>query len=499
VAGVTIVTTTIPAADRSGTKGALPVNAMYLPLALLMLAAETADMQPRLPLVATVERIPLLRSPGTVTLTAFPFNRRIELRAARDGTGLATKIAAAGSRICPRTLVDRNMVILQCATRRLDGALMIENGKVFLEIYELRGVPWRGDENRIDIFYNPLDFRLGDGCPGNTPVARGECAYRAGQYTSAAVEFRRALALDGRRVAAIRLGDMALRNQDPVAAAGWYQAAGRVGGFGRLAAVRLCELSGTCLGKQRSYVFDPSALPEPLHTEMLLRAARVAAYLGELPQAMTTLRQAIDSAHGGCDGSTLLFCRQMLLKVLEEPGKEGSVEALDTYLVLPGRLDGPLAFALVNAAARKAATLGAPIFAGNLMASSVPAVEKSAKGLLGEFLLRTVEFYLAGNDRTRARVIGEFADTSLGRAKMSGPRWNAVLKELEGTDAYLDGDTRTQASLGDGTRGSNGSTRARVLMGEATLDLTLAYTALARANSARLSAESTDDALAGSP
>ncbi len=433
---------------------------MLIPLVLLALAAEAADATPRLPMVETIERIPLPRSSGTVTLTAYPFSKRIELRSTRDGVGLATKIAAAGSRLCPRTLVDRNTVIIQCVTRRLDGALISEKGNLFLEIYELRGVPWRGDENRIDVFYSPLDFHFGDGCPGNTPVARGECAYRAGQYTVAAVEFRRALAAEGRRVAAVRLGDIALRNQDPVAAAGWYQAAGRVGGFGRLAAARLCELSGTCLGKQRPYFFDSTALAEPLHTEMLLRAARVAAYLGELPQAMLALRQAIDAAHGGCDGSTLLFCRELLLKVLEEPGKNGAVEALDTYLALPGRLEGPLAFTLVRAAAQKAAELGARVFAGNLMAASAQAVEATSPGLLGEFLLRTVEFYLAGAERTRARVVAEFAETRLGRDKLTGPRWNAVLKAMEGSDDEL------ASSVG-----------ARLVIGEATRDLALAYTA----------------------
>jgi hypothetical protein len=455
---------------------------MLVPLVLLVLAAEAADSTPRLPMVATVERIPLQRSPGTVTLMAYPFSKRIELRSARDGAGLATKIAAAGSRICPRTLVDRNTVILQCATRRLDGALIGEKGNLFLEIYELRGVPWRGDENRIDVFYSPIYFHFGDGCPGNTPIARGECAYRAGQYTVAAVEFRRSLAAEGRRVAAIRLGDMALRNQDPIAAAGWYQAAGRVGGFGRLAAVRLCELSGTCLGKSRPYFFDSSALAEPLHTEMLLRTARVEAYLGELPQAMLALRQAIDAAHGGCDGSTLLFCRQLLLKVLEEPGKNGAVEALETYLALPGRIEGPLAFTLVRAAAQKATALGAPVFAGNLMAASAQAVEAAGQGLLGDFLLRTVELYLAGGDRTRARVIGEFAETRLGRDKLSGPRWNAALKGMEGSDDELASAVGTQ-----------------VVIGEATRDLTLAYTALARATNARLSAEAADDESAEAP
>ena len=69
---------------------------MLIPLVLLALAAEATDATPRLPMVETIERIPLPRSSGTVTLTAYPFSRRIELRSTRDGVGLATKIAAAG-------------------------------------------------------------------------------------------------------------------------------------------------------------------------------------------------------------------------------------------------------------------------------------------------------------------------------------------------------------------------------------------------------------------
>ena len=360
--------------------------------------------------------------------------------------------------------------------------MISEKGNLFLEIYELRGVPWRGDENRIDVFYSPLDFHFGDGCPGNTPVARGECAYRAGQYTVAAVEFRRALAAEGRRVAAVRLGDIALRNQDPVAAAGWYQAAGRVGGFGRLAAARLCELSGTCFGKQRPYFFDSTALAEPLHTEMLLRAARVAAYLGELPQAMLALRQAIDAAHGGCDGSTQVFCRELLLKVLEEPGKNGAVEALDTYLALPGRLEGPLAFTLVRAAAQKAAELGARVFAGNLMAASVQAVEATAPGLAGR-IPASHRGILPGGRRTHARARGgRVCRDTPGPRQASGPRWNAVLKAMEGSDDEL------ASSVG-----------TRLVIGEATRDLALAYTAIARATNARLSAEAADDVTAEAP
>ena len=455
---------------------------MFVPALLLVLAAEVTETAPRLPTVATVERIPLQRASKTVTLAVYPFKQRIELRPAGDSAALASKIAAAGSRLCPRSLVDHGTIVLQCATRRLDGALVDEKGKLFLEIYEVRGVPWRGEENRIQVFYSPIAFRLGDGCPGDTPVGRGECAYQAGQYTVAAVEFRRALSGDGRRVAAIRLGDLALMNQDPSAAAGWYQNAGRMGAFGRLAIARLCELSGTCLSRLRQNAFDATLLPEPLHTEMFLREARVAAYMSDLPLAMLGLRRAIEAGHGGCEGSTQLFCRQLLLKVLEEPGKDGAVEALETYLALPGRTEGPLALILIHAAAEKAAALGAPVFAGNVMASSAQVVDTSNKDQLGDFLLRTVELYLVGGDRTRARVVTEFAETRLGRAKMTGARWKAVLSEFQGNDEAL-----------------AAAAQAQQVNGEITRDLALAYTALARATAARLSAEAASDESLGAP
>jgi hypothetical protein len=454
---------------------------MSIPAILFVLAAEVTAAPVRLPTVATVERIPLLRAPASVTLTLLPFSRRIELRPTRDSAGLASKIAAVGSRLCPRILVDHNAVILECATRRLDGILVTSKGKLFLEIYELRGVPWRGDESRIDVFYSPIVFRFGDGCPGDTPLARGECAYRVGQYTVAAVEFRRALIGDGRKVASMRLGDLALVNQDPGTAAGWYNAAGRLGAFGRLAAARLCELSGTCLAKLRQSVFDSKLLPEPLHTEMLLRAARVAAYMDDLPRAMVALRGAIEAAHGGCDGSTQLYCRQLLLKVLEEPGKDGALEALETYLALPGRTSGPLALMLIHAAVEKAAALGAPIFAGNLMASSAQAVEASNQDLLGDFLLRTMELYLAGGDRTRARVVGQYAETRLGPARMTSARWKTVLAELQTSDDDV------------------AVARAQLVTGEITRDVAMAYTALARAASSRVAAEAARDESSEAP
>ena len=439
---------------------------MLNPLALLLLAAETYIAPPRLPTVATMERIALPGSTSSVSLTVLSFEKRLELRSKGDARGVYAKIVAAGSRLCPQAQVQRNLVTLECRSRRLDGAVVEDKGKSYLEIYELRGVPWRGEDQRINIFYGPIAFKVDDACPGSSPLSRGECAFQAGRYPTAAVEFRRALTGDGKRMAAIRLGDIAIINQDPIAAAGWYHAAGRGGAFGRLATGRLCELSGNCFEKSRRIMLEANLMPEPLHTEMLLRGARVAAYLDEIPKAMVDMRLAIETTRGGCDGTTTMFCRRLLLKVFQQPGKDGIVEALETYLALPNRHDGPLSLQLLNAAVDKVAKMGAPVFAGNLLAASSQIMATLRKPLSEDLLLKNAELYLAGLDRTRARVVVEYAETRLGRAKLVGPRWNTVLAQVQ-----------------EGAPDPIEEARVNVVAGEVTRDLTTAYTAVARANS----------------
>jgi hypothetical protein len=438
---------------------------MLNPVALLLLSAETIVAPPRLPTVATVERIPLPSASNSVALTVLPFEKRLELRSKGEARSLHAKIVAAGSRLCPQVKVDRNLVTLACLSRRLDGAVVEDKGRTYLEIYELRGIPWKGEEHRLDVFYGPIAFKVEDACPGASPLSRGECALQAGKYATAAVEFRRALVGDGKRVAALRLGDLSLMNKDPVAAAGWYHAAGRAGAFGRMAAGRLCELSGTCFEMPRRMLLEANLLPEPLHTEMLLRGARVAAYLEEIPKAMENMRRAIETPYGGCDGTTAMFCRHLLLKVFQQPGTDGVMEALETYLALPNRNEGPLSLTLLHAAVDKVATMGAPVFAGNLLATGGRVVEAKPKPL-SESLLENAELYLDSLDRARARIIVEFAETRLGRAKMVGPRWTAVLAQVQ-----------------DGAPDPIEEARVNVVAAETTRDLTVAYTALARANS----------------
>jgi len=197
-----------------------------------------------------------------------------------------------------------------------------------------------------------------------------------GQYTVAAVEFRRALNGDGRRVQPFAWvtwpSRTKIRAQPPVGIrppAAWEPSADWP--LSTVRAVRhLPEQTAPERIRRHSFA-------RALHTEMFLREARVAAYMSDLPLAMLALRRAIEAGHGGCEGSTQLFCRQLLLNVLEEPGKDGALEALETYLALPGRTEGLLALTLIRAAAEKAAALGAPVFAGNVMASSAQVVDTS--------------------------------------------------------------------------------------------------------------------------
>jgi len=186
---------------------------------------------------------------------------------------------------------------------------------------------------------------------------------------------------------------MALTNQDPSAAAGWYQTAGRMGAFGRLAVARLCELSGTCLSRLHQNAFDATLLPEPLHTEMFLREARVAAYMSDLPLAMLALRRAIEAGHGGCEAAPSSSVGNCCSKSWKNRGKTARWRPWKpTWPCRPCRR--PTGPQPDPRAAEKAAALGAPVFAGNVMASSAQVVDTSNKDQLGEFLLRTVELYL---------------------------------------------------------------------------------------------------------
>lgn len=439
----------------------------------------------RLTTAATTERIPLPKLRGPVTMTVDALMRRIRLTPSRQDRAetLATKLRAHVGMLCPTVNVVGGAVELGCRSRRMEAELTQKGSAAYLDINELRGLPWRpGSDAPPGYHYDPWKSGLGQSCPGRTPVVKGECAYKKGEQLEAALQFRAALDTPGRQLASIRLGDLAIATGDPLTAAGWYRRAGSFGVFGRVADARLCELNGSCLDTTESVLraFDTSGTPEPVRAELAMRAARAEAYAGRLSSAARIIaRQA--RAHGMtsiCREAGEPLCRRLLLEAMREASapppattrpknaaaapphdaaatedaekaataaeKEARAydeELLEAYLSLPGWERGPLAYEMAQAAAPLAIRLGAHGFAGNLLASLAPVVPD---GKLGDHLLQAAETFLRGQNWARARLVAEYARSRLGTPQKAGkqgergdwgpalnsPRWQAVFRHL---------------------------------------------------------------------
>jgi tetratricopeptide (TPR) repeat protein len=420
---------------------------------LLALGTPPENAEPeRVTTVAVVERMPLAAPIARIAVSVDSLAMRIELTTTADTRAIYQRFVASDPQLCPFISRTGGTVVLQCRTPRIEARLDPNAGKPVLEIREVRGLPLAEDGDQIWFFYHPIALRYGSGCPGDTAPARGECHFKAGRFTEAALEFRKALQGENRRLAALRLGDISLRTGDPATAAGWYRMAGRYGNYGRMAVARLCELGGSCLGELRKRVFDASLLPEPLHGEMLLRAARAHAYLGAVKDSMVSLLEAIRTNTHICDEDTRVLCRRLVLFALKFPDEEGGLESLEAYLDLPLRTEGFLAIELVRAAAEKALDIGAPLFAGHLLAASVPWVEGADVDAISDHLLRSAEMYLVAKDLARARTLAEYAEGRLGQKRMVGARWATVLAAVEGVDnhgKFADGEDAISEAASD--------------------------------------------------
>jgi len=428
----------------------------------------------RLTMAATAERIPLPPLHGPIELTVDALSRSIRLRPIKDApTALAAKLTAHAGAVCPKVTVHDGVVELTCRSRRVEAQLTNEGKTVFLDINELRGLPWRpGVDGAPAYFFDPWRVGLGQGCPARGGVARGECELKDGHILTAAALFRNGLAGPHRQMASLRLGDLALRTGDPLTAAGWYRRVGAYGVFGRMASERLCELTGDCLGdpEELSRTYDPTGLPEPLRAESVMREARTQAYLGHVTEAVRILADQIE-AHGVesvCREEAVFLCRRILLQGMREavrapspharragaaapgkaPGGAGGAAGTDatnqavasveeqrtfeenlmqSYLELPSWDKGPLAVDLAQAGAAVAIRMGAPDFAGNLLASTAREVPDAR---LSDHLLAAVEAFLRAEDLVRARVVAEYMGTRLGPKARVSERWKAALKTL---------------------------------------------------------------------
>jgi hypothetical protein len=151
---------------------------------------------------------------------------------------------------------------------------------------------------------------------------------------------------------------------------------------------------------------------------------------------MVNLLQAIRTNPHICDEDTRVLCRRLVLFALKFPDMDGGVEALEAYLNLPLRTEGLLSIEMVRAAAEKALDLGAPLFAGHLLAASVPWVEGAEAEAISDHLLRSAEMYLVAKDLARARTLYEYAEGRIGLKRLLGPRWATVIVAIEGVDSH---------------------------------------------------------------
>jgi hypothetical protein len=443
----------------------------------------------RLAMTAATERIPLPRTHGPVELSVDALSSRIWLRPSRkdNPSALLARIGPHLGMLCPKAEVKNGALEITCRSRRIEAQITPEGKQSYLDINELRGLPWRaGPDAPPSYHYDPWRVGLGQSCPGKSPAVQGECELKQGHNLEAAIHFRAALDTTNRQMACVRLGDLAVGIGDPITGAGWYRRAGFFGVFGRIAMARQCELDGKCLESTEQVLraFDWNGLPEPLRAESLLRAARAEVHMGRSASAIHIMSRQVRE-HGMasmCQGGSDTMCRRLLLVAMRdargpEPSKVSSSagltvkprsvstgvtapaapsappdaaehdnleEILETYLALPSWEKGPLAIDLVQAAAPLAARLGAHAFAGNLLASVAPEVPDA---LLSEHLLLATETFLGAENWARARVVAEYARTRLGQKNLKGGRWTAVLHALDARSQEDDVSSSVRAAI----------------------------------------------------
>jgi hypothetical protein len=271
----------------------------------------------------SAERIPLAPLSGPIELVVDSLGSRVELRMKKPQPALVAVVARHAGSICPHVSAIATGVELRCRTRRFDAVMSTEGSKKFLDIEELRGLPWReGPAGPPFFHYEPFRTGIGEVCPGSNAVSRGECALLLGRLLQAATEFRSAVDTGDGQLAALRLGDLSLTTGDPATAIGWYRRVGIAGIFGRMARTRVCEIEGTCLASTDVVrrIFDSKSLPDPLRAEMIIRGARAEAFTGRLESATRMLWQNIrdGSLSTICREGGEIICRRVLLQAMRE-------------------------------------------------------------------------------------------------------------------------------------------------------------------------------------
>ncbi|MFO0580812.1 MAG: hypothetical protein U0229_00920 [Anaeromyxobacter sp.] len=376
-----------------------------------------------LALVKYEEHLPV---PGARGVVSQPFEKRVTLMLAPGASAeLLARRLHGDSRLCPKATVEDGAVVLHCTTEMLRADLEPGRGTTLLQLRRLSVPPWRpAEEGPPFAAFDPEAIGL-DACPGLAPLSRGECALASGDLAAARREFQAAARSGPSPHAQLRLGDLALADDDPEAAVQAWKKARAEAPWSRLAAMRLCELEPGCIGGAlEQTVFDATGVPIAYRSDAILRKARLAVLRGELIE--TTQALAKETRLDGACKSNMHWCRHLLALALERPPPDGT-EALGVYLEWPGRMEGQDALPLAFAAARQAEVAGAPLWAANMLASQTGKIPAARQG---EHLLHVGQLYLAGGDRVRAGEILRFARTRLTKRELATPAWTALARAL---------------------------------------------------------------------
>lgn len=395
--------------------------------------------RPPLSLTREAERLDLPPSASTVRIEARPFTREWVLLLPPAAVAPTALKLRGASRICPDMITGVDRITLRCSTSRVRATVVHDRGGTGVDLFRLSVPSWRPDEEGPPLVPFDLDgLRLGP-CPGRAPEIQGECALAEGDLDRARALFEAAVAAGPSALARLRLGDLALRADDPGSAVAHWRLARSEAPWGRLASARICELEPKCLASEHfEAVYDTTAVEHALRPDILLRRARIAAFEGDLLAAAQRL--AAESVPGGACEALPGWCRRMILLALELPGTDG-VEAITAYMELWSRRDGPYALELTRAAARQAERAGAPAFAANMLAAitgTIPADE------LEPHLRRVAGLYLAAGDRARADEIVRYARSKLTAATMREPAWSALRRGVRPAPAAPSAAPRTE-------------------------------------------------------
>ena len=375
-----------------------------------------------LDLAETVERFPLKGTARVTSVRAEPIAARVILESS-NVAALAAELRSPTRTLCKDVSVEDGVVVLRCASRFIAASLAPFAGGQSVELRVLRVAPWAGRDGLPLVPFDPYLLGLGDGCPGDSPAGRGECAIAAGNFPQAREHFQAAVGEPGAALATLRLGDLAALEDDLAGAVRMWQQVPSGSPLRRLASARLCEVEPSCLASTRtSILYSLAQIDSTLHADLILRRARVDAFAGRSLEAA----QALSGEHGpgrACASEPTL-CGDILLDALRQPAERGT-QALAIYLATPSRDRGPVAVDLARAAAERCRSSGAPVFAGNLLSAVTGTV---GPGQLSDHLANTAELYLEGGDTSRASVVVEFARSRLGPAQLGSARWVRILQ-----------------------------------------------------------------------